>query len=299
MATPLLLLALTLAGADADTTVRLPHDGAVEIDTRVRDVLLRIGTSDVVTISGAQAELDGGTLQISGDDRRNRSTRPIEVVVPSWARVEISSIGGNLTLTGTPAQLHAETVNGFIHVTAGSGSVELETVAGGVVVTGFHGTRLSIDATGDNVSVTDATGTLEVDNVNGDVILRGIHATAVSASTINGVVQFEGTFAPSGSYDFNSQNGDVTFWLPGDVSARMRISTMNGELTTEIPATTNGMQAPSATPPAAKARGKDKGRGHDDSDGERSFTVVYGSGAARVSIDAFNGNVIVKRSGRE
>jgi hypothetical protein len=80
----------------------------------------------------------------------------------------------------------------------------------------------------------------------------------------------------------------------------MRISTMNGELTTEIPATTNGMQAPSAMP-AAKARGKDKdkGHGHDDSDGERSFTVVYGSGAARVSIDAFNGNVIVKRSGRE
>jgi DUF4097 and DUF4098 domain-containing protein YvlB len=295
MAAPLLLLALTLAGTDADTSVRLPRNGAVEIDTRMRDVLLRIGTSDVVTIRGAHAELDGGTLQISGDDRRSRSDGPIEVVVPGWARVEISSIGGNLTLTGTPAQLHAETVNGFIHLSGGSGSVELETVAGVVVVTGFRGTRLSIDATGENVSVTDATGALEVDNVNGDVILRGIRATAVSASSINGVVQFEGTFAASGAYEFNSQNRDITLWLSDDVSARMRISTMNGELTTQIPATTNGTQAHPDPPPRGK--GKDKGHGHDDSDGEHSFTVVYGAGAARVSIDAFNGNIIVKRSG--
>jgi DUF4097 and DUF4098 domain-containing protein YvlB len=288
MPAPLLLLALALTGTDADTTVRLPRNGAIEIDTRMRDVVLRIGTTDLVTIHGGQAELDGGTLQVSGEDRRSRSDGAMELVVPSWARVEISSIGGNLTFTGTPGQLHAETVNGFIHVTGGTGTVELETVAGGVVVTDFRGTSLSIDATGDNISVTNATGTLTVDNVNGDVILRGIHATTVSASSINGMVQFDGVLAPSGSYEFSSQNRDITLWLAADVSARMKISTMNGELTTQIPATTNGMAGQSGNAPG----GKDK---HKHDDGEQTFTVVYGTGAARVSIDAFNGNVIVKK----
>jgi DUF4097 and DUF4098 domain-containing protein YvlB len=286
MPAPLLLLALTLAGAD--TSVHLPRNGAVEIDTRMRDVVMRIGTTDLVTIHGGQAELDGGTLQISGDDSRSRNDGAMEVVVPSWARVEISTIGGNLTFTGTPDQLHAETVNGFIHLTGGSGNVELETVAGGVLVTDFHGTSLSIDATGDNVSVTNASGALTVDNVNGDVLLRDIRATTVSASSINGMVQFDGLFAPSGSYEFSSQNRDITLWLPGDVSARMKISTMNGELTTQIPATTNGM----ATQPRSSPNGKDK---HKHDDGEQTFTVIYGSGAARVSIDAFNGNIVVKK----
>jgi DUF4097 and DUF4098 domain-containing protein YvlB len=288
MPAPLLLLALALTGTDPDTAVRLPRNGAIEIDTRMRDVVVRIGTTDMVTIHGGQAELDGGTLQVSGEDRRSRGDGAMELVVPSWARVEISSIGGNLTFTGTPGQLHAETVNGFIHVSGGTGTVDLETVAGAVVVTDFRGTSLSIDATGDNVSVTNATGSLSVDNVNGDVILRGILSTTVSASSINGMVQFDGVLAPSGSYEFSSQNRDITLWLPADVSARMKISTMNGELTTQIPATTNGMAAQSGAAPSGKEK-------HKYDDGEQTFTVVYGSGAARVSIDAFNGNVIVKK----
>ena len=294
MPAPLLLLALALAGTDADTTVRLPRNGAIEIDTRMRDVVVRTGTTDLVSVRGGQAELDGGTLQVSGDDRRNRNSGAMEVTVPGWARVEVSSIGGNLTFTGSPDQLHAETVNGFIHMTGGSGRVELETVAGGVVVTDFHGTHLAIDSTGEDVSVTNASGALEVDNVNGDVILRGIRANTVSASSINGVVQFEGVLAPTGTYEFSSQNRDITLWLPADVSARMRISTMNGELTTQIPATTNGMTVDGRTPPPDKGKGKGKQGDQNDGD-ERTFTVVYGSGAARVSIDAFNGNIVVKK----
>lgn len=288
MTAPLLLLLATIARAGADTTVHLPRNGAIEIDSRSRDITLRIGPTDGVTIRGASAELDGGTLQVDGDEGRG----PIEVVVPAWARVEATSIGGNLTFAGTPARLHAETVNGFIHVTGGSGVVELETVAGGVIVDGFHGSSLSIDATGENVSVTNASGDLTVDNVNGDVILRDIRSNTVSASSINGLVQFDGVLAPSGSYEFSSQNRDITLTLPADVSARFRISTMNGELTTQIPAVTNGMQGSAAPRPDNKGKSKHR---DSDADGEHTFTVVYGAGAARVAIDAFNGNVIVKR----
>jgi DUF4097 and DUF4098 domain-containing protein YvlB len=293
MTVPTLFMALALAHSDPDTTVHLPRGGAIEIDSRNRDIVVHIGATDVVTIHGGSAELDGRTLQINGDDRRSRGSGPMEITIPTWARLDVSSVSGSLTFTGAPDRLHAETVNGFIHLSGGGGTVELETVAGAVVITDFHGTKLSVDATGGMVTVTNATGTLDIENVNGNVTLHGIHSSRVSASSVNGSVDFEGPFVEAGNYDFSSQNDNITLVLPGDVSARMKISTMNGQLVSpQIAATTGGMQDAAS---GAKG-GKTKDKGHDHGgDGEHTFTVIYGSGAAQVSIDVFNGDVIVKK----
>jgi len=294
MTVPMLFLALTLGHTAPDTTLRLPRNGAVEIDTRNRDVIVRTGASDIVTVRGGSAELDGGTLQIGGDERRSRGTTAIEVTLPTWARVEVNTLGGNLTFTGAPDRLNATTVNGFIHLTGGTGTVELETVAGAVVVNDFHGTKLAIDATGGPVTVTNATGTITVDEVNSSVSLRGIRSMNVTAGSVNGPVEFEGPFLPGGRYDFNSQNNNVTLILPADVSARMKVSTMNGELMTpQIPATTTGARDDRGSRGDKGDKGnKGKDRGGD---GEHTFTVVYGSGAASVTVDVFNGNVVVKK----
>ena len=293
MTAPLLLLALTLGHADPDTTVRLPRNGAIEIETRMRDVTVRTGPSDIVTIRGGTAELDGGTLQIGGDDRRSRGGGSVDVTIPTWARVDVSSVSGNLTFIGAPDRLHAETVNGFIRVSGGGGSIELTSVAGSVAISDFHGTRLSVDATGGPVTVTNAGGTIVIDNVNGNVTLQGVRSSHIEASTINGAVEFEGPFAATGRYEFSSQNGNVTLVVPGDVSARMKISTMNGQLISpQIPATTNGARDPSPDHSGVKAKGKRTDHGDD---GEYTFTVTYGGGAAQVTVDVFNGNVIVKK----
>ncbi|MGH7581759.1 MAG: DUF4097 family beta strand repeat-containing protein [Gemmatimonadales bacterium] len=283
----LLLIALSLARIDPDTAIHLPRNGAVEIDTRTLDITVHIGAGDVVTVRGGDAELAGGTLQIDGneDDRR---VRVLDVTVPAWARLEVSSVNGNLTFSGSPSRLHAETVSGSIRLNGGSGDAELEAVGGPVTVTDFHGTRLSIDATGDSVAVTNATGSIEIDAINGSVAMRGIRSDRVAAASVNGGVAFEGALSPTGHYEFTSQNDDVTLTLPADVSARMRISTMNGGLRTEIPATTTGISA-RATP---GVKGGDK---HQETDGERTFIVTFGAGSAQVTVDVYNGNLVVKR----
>lgn len=282
MPAPLLLFAMTLVRTDPDTTLHLPRRGTVEINSRLRDVSVRIGTTDMVTVRGAGAELEGGTLTIDADDgRRGRARDPVEVTVPAWARLTVSSITGNLTFTGTPEKLHAESVNGVIQVNGGTGDIELEAVAGNVIVTDFLGNRLAIDATGGTVTVTNSAGELTIDNVNGGIILHGMRSTRVVAETINGRIEYEGILAPTGSYDFSSQNDNVTFIVPGDVSARMAITTMNGELRSpQIPATTNGM--------------RDATTGS-----ERSFTATFGSGAAHVTVNVFTGDVVVKKKGAD
>lgn len=291
MIAPLLLLSLALPSGGADTTLRLPRGGAVEIDSRNRDIVVRSGPGDVVTVRGAMVEMDGNTLQVSGDDRRSRGTGAIEVTVPAWARVEVSSVGGNLTFTGATEHLHAETMNGFIHVNGGAGIIELETVGGAVVITDFRGTALSVDAVDGAVAVTNAIGEIAIDNVSEGVVLRGIRSNRVAVSSVNGAIEFEGAFAAGGRYEFDSQNENVTLIVPGDVSARMRISTMNGRLISpQIPATTTG------TPdvPPSKDKAKDKAHEHS-ADDEHIFTAVYGSGAAQVIVYVFNGNVIVRK----
>ena len=295
MAAPLLMLALALAHSDPDTSVRLPRGGAIEIESRNRDIVVRTGPTDMVIIRGGSAELDGRTLQVSGDDRRNRGSGALDITIPTWARVDVSSVSGNLTFTGAPDRLHAETVNGFIHLTGGTGVVELESVAGPIVINDFRGSSLSVDATGGPVTVTNASGKITVENVNSSVTLRGIRSNSVTANTVNAGVEFEGPLAPDGRYDFSSQNSNVTLVLPGDVSARMRISTMNGQLVSpQIPATVTG--APGGTQASDGGKGKSKDKGHDHgNDGEHGFTVVYGGGAAQVTIDVFNGDVIVKK----
>jgi DUF4097 and DUF4098 domain-containing protein YvlB len=288
-------LALMLTVASPDTTLRLPRNGAVEVDSRTRDVVVRIGTGDQVTVVGAGAELDGNTVQIDGDDdgsrRRFRSrSGAVEITIPASARLEVSSISGALTFTGTPAHLHAESIEGAIRVLGGSGEVELEAVSGNVTVNDFRGTRLEINSTGGLVAVTNATGAITVDNVNREVTLRGIHGSSrVEASSINAGVLFEGDFLAGGNYEFSSQNGSITLIVPPAVSARMEVSTMSGRLDTQIPAVTNGANDNGS-------RGAKGDRHHRDSD-EQSFTAVFGGGASRVSVDVFNGSVVVRPTG--
>lgn len=291
-----LLLAITLhAGRpDADTTVRLARGTSVEINADQHgDVTVRTGTDDIVTVRGGRLRVHGSTASVNGDGRRGL----LEVTVPPWVRLDVSSFNGNITFTGTPARVHAETVAGEIVVKGGSGNASLESVNGNISVNDFRGERLSIDATAGEVTVNGGSGAFNVESVNGGVHLLNMRASEVHASSINEVVEYSGSFDPRGTYELASHNGGINLWLPADVSARMKISTFNGEFTSpDIPATTNGTRSDSR-----QDIGKDKGnKGSKGSkgtmdEGDQEFTVTFGKGDASVTLDSFNGDITVRR----
>ncbi|MES2124773.1 MAG: DUF4097 family beta strand repeat-containing protein [Gemmatimonadota bacterium] len=278
MITPILLATALLMGpTEPDTTLRLPRGGQVEIESHMRSITLRSHEGDLVTVRGGSVELDGRTMSVSVEDRVPTTTGTLEVTVPVWARVSISSLNGNVVIEGVPAYLQAESFNGSIRTTGGTGRLELETVTGEVTVNDFRGTHLNIDATGDNVTVDGATGRLEVSSVNGAVRLRGIRSSHVEATTVTGPVEFEGPLSPDGHYSFESHTGSITLTLPADVSARMAVSTFGGDFKSQIPALR-----------PADASDNDPG----------DFTVVLGKGAAaRVTVESFNGSIRINRAG--
>jgi DUF4097 and DUF4098 domain-containing protein YvlB len=292
-----LLLALMLHASHpaVDTTVRLARGSAIEISSYAGAISVRIGNDDNLTVRGAKVRGRSGTVHINGDDGPSNHSAPLDITLPSWARVDISSVNGDLTFTGTPARLHAETVNGQITVKGGSGILDLESVNGNVAVNGFRGEKLSVDATGGEITVTGATGSVSVESVNGAIHLRDMQATELSASSVNEVVEYSGTLDPRGSYNIESHNGGIILGFPADVSATMRISTFNGVFSSpDIPAVTNGSRSDNGNDKGSKG-GKGNKRNLGSDSGDQEFTATLGKGEATVTLDSFNGNITVRR----
>ena len=243
-ATLLCALALHLGTPAADTSIRLARGTAVEISSYLGAITVRTGSDDMLTLRGGQLSRTDGTVQIDGDDPSQPRRENLVVTLPAWVRLDVSSYSGTLTFESTPTRLHAETVNGQIIVKGGSGTASLESVNGAITVTDFRGDQLTVDATGGDVTVTGGSGSFSVESINGAVRLRDMRATNLEASSINEVVEYSGTLDPRGSYSIDSHNGGINLWLSADVSARMKISTFNGEFTSpDIPATTTGSRA--------------------------------------------------------
>lgn len=296
--TLLLALALHHGPVVADTSIRLARGSAVEINGSDGAITIRVGADDMLIVRGGRVH-GRATVQVEGNDPSQPRDGNLEVTIPAWARLDVSSDNGDLTFIGTPARLHAETVNGQITVKGGSGTASLESVNGNFNVTDFHGEKMSIDATSGDITVTGGTGSFGVESVNGAIHLRDMRATDVQASSVNEVVEYSGTLDPRGTYDIESHNGGINLWLPADVSARMKISTFNGEFTSpDIPATTNGSRdaARSDVGNDKGAKGSKGSKGSKASDGgAQEFTVTFGKGDASVSLDSFNGNITVRR----
>lgn len=288
-----MLLAMTLLTAlvrgDIDTTVHLPRNGTVDITSQNGDINVHSVSGDVVTVHGGNADVDGERVEVHHGGRHHDydDDGTISVGVPAYARVEVHTTSGTITINGVTERLEAETVNGEIVATGIGGDVTLTAVAGDITVHGFQGTRLALNGTSDDIKVTDATGAIDAENVNGAVKLMNVRSSSVTATTINDDVSYGGEITAGGNYTFSSQNGDVTLMVPRNLSARLRVSTLNGDLNTEIPGTTTG----SNTQGTDDRGGKAKFKAHD---GEHTIVVVYGSGSATIDVDAYNGDINVK-----
>jgi DUF4097 and DUF4098 domain-containing protein YvlB len=274
---------ILLASVASDTTLRLPRGGTVEIDAGFRNVTLTVGDGDQVTVTGADAELEGDriTIDAGGFPGGRRGQQAVRVVVPSWAAVEVDVMSGTLDVLRAPESLIAEVMNGAITTRGGTGTMQLASVVGGITVRDFAGTQLDVEAITGPVLIDGASGRVRASTVNDPLFLRNIRSGAVDGASVNGRVEWSGDFASGGRYRFETHNGAIELVLPASVSARMHVSTFMGGFNSAIAATTNGKGRPER---ATLAGGQD-------------LTAVYGGGAAEVYVETFHGGVRVRQLG--
>lgn len=280
MLTLLTGLAVLAAVQSPDTTIAVRRGQRLEVSVHAGSVAVRGWNRDAVRVlvrSGDDAALEvhtrGDRLSVEASGRhRGPAEAELEISSPAWMPVSVHGVDLDISVDAVAAAVTAETVQGDVTVRGGAGVVTLTSVEGTVQLSGARG-AMQVSSVNDDVSVADAAGVLAVSTVNGDLALSGITSGNVDASSVNGDISFSGPIESGGRYRLSTHNGDLTFAVPAGTSATMNIVSYNGDFEANFPVTFAGV-----------------GR-------NRRYSFTLGSGAARVELESFQGDIRLVRPG--
>jgi DUF4097 and DUF4098 domain-containing protein YvlB len=208
------------------------------------------------------------------------------LTVPRWLPIGLNGTYVDIDLEGMQGEVTAETVGGDVRLKGGSGTVTLKSVEGIIEVEGSKG-RITLNTVNEGVFVRDSAGDIAAETVNGDVALERIDSSNVDVATVNGDLTYDGSIRDGGTYRFATHNGDVELRVPDQVNASVLVRTYRGDFDShfqvQVPT-----QAASDEDDASERRRQRR---------NRRFTFTLGSGAARVELESFGGDIsLLKRS---
>jgi DUF4097 and DUF4098 domain-containing protein YvlB len=273
-------LALMLGGASTDQTIDVKKGVRLEVHTFTGDVTVKVWNRDAVRIEADHS--DRQTVEIRPGDQslvvrgRSRigpmSSIDYTITVPAWMAVNVDGMGTDVTLDGVGADVSVETTRGDVHVRGGSGFISVKSVQGSITIERAKG-RIEAQTVNDSVHVSDTTGDLTLGTTNGSIVMERIDTANLDASTVNGMIAFDGPIRDKGSYRLTTHNGAVSMALPDKVNATLRVRTYGGSFRSTFPLKL------------------------DNQDRQNRFTLTLGEGSARIELESFNGSIALRRPG--
>jgi hypothetical protein len=279
------LQALVEPAASGPTTrteqsVEVKRGSTLELSNFAGDIVVRAGSGNRVRVVARHSPRERVTLRTEGakvilecdSERMVPASVHYEITVPEWMNLDLSGVNSDITVEGVKGRVKAETVQGDVDLVRTSGSASIGSVQGGVRVEGARG-RIEASAINGPVQILGADGAIVAESVNGEITLRDIASDSVDASTVNGPVRFAGKIRSRGLYRLASHNGSIRFAVPEDASARVRVATYRGGFDCSFPVSV-----------------------HETKKG-REYRIELGSGSADVTLETFQGWVILRRPG--
>jgi hypothetical protein len=167
-------------------------------------------------ISGSEIEIDvpmSATVNIQGNE--------ITTTVDSVKKVEVKTIGGDISLRKVSNGITANAGQGDITVEESAGSMKLDTSEGNILVF-----EAGPSEPGDIFKANTHSGTIS---------LQQLVYRQVDVRTITGSVAFSGEVLSAGSYNLNTTNGSIRMALPQTTSCKVKASYGYGSFNPEIP----------------------------------------------------------------
>lgn len=292
---PLAVVAAGLAGApaSADAQRRDRNRDGDRIDTafafdRTGTVVLGNRSATIVVMGWDEAKIrirataDQGSLTLSVSARqvtlepsRSSDDVEIEVWVPRGARVEAHTNSGDITIHGSRGDVDVQTFSGDVDI-VDVGNVTASSLSGDVSIR----TSAGVTATTNNgdLSISDAHGAIDATSISGDVSISRAVSKSVKARATSGDVSYSGTVEQGGRYELNSHSGDIEMSVPRDAGAQVDVTTWNGSLDSDFPITIK---------PTSSMGG----------DMTKRFSFTIGSGSARITLETFNGDIVITSRG--
>ncbi len=166
--------------------------------------------------------------------------------------------------------VRVETLNGDIQVRDCAGEISLRSVEGDVTLQSSSG-RLEVNNVENDITITDFEGELFVESIDGDIRLEGIRSRQVEAKTVDGDLFYSGSISDDGRYRLTTHDGDVLVAVPENINVTVSVATFDGEFEADFPVRLGTAEA------------------------GRRFSFTIGSGAARLELHSFDGDIRLQR----
>lgn len=261
-----------------DTTFAVPARGRLSVEAMNGSISVTTWDRNAIRVrtrSGSRGDIEisrrGSSVDIEAEGWRGPQNVALDIVVPPAWSVQAEGVNLRVTVAGVQAGVNIENVEGAVSVSNVTGSVAVESVSGDITVSAVRGT-VQVNTTNKAVRLDDIRGSIEAETVNGSIIMRRIDSPRVEASTVQGIVEYQGTLREGGRYYLGTHNGRITMSVPEQANARIAVSTFNGKVETSFPVQITRVD-----------------------DGEYALTL--GSGSARVQLESYNGSVYLIRPG--
>jgi DUF4097 and DUF4098 domain-containing protein YvlB len=199
------------------------------------------------------------------------------VKAPAGTRLNISSLGGDISVSDIKGDMTTSTHGGDTTIT-NARTVTAKSLGGNMRLTGIDSDGVvHAETLGGNVDLNRVKGRrVNASTVGGNVTATDLTCDTADLGTMGGNVAFSGTLARGGRYDLHTNGGDVVFTPTGGVGFELQASTFAGEIRT------NGV--------TLQLQGSVAGRGPN-----RSLRGTVGDGSALVILRTFSGTVTVGR----
>ena len=229
-------LAATASAQDFQKTYRIAAGGQVRIGNVSGDVIVTGYDGDSIVVKGIKKGRDRDQVEV--EDRSGTANVDIgvrypkhcncdasirfEVQVPRSVNYDfdgISSVSGDVRVTGVTGKLHASAVSGDVHLTDVSGSVSASAVSGDVQV---------------EINRLDGSEDMKFNTVSGDVsvMLPGSLDADVDMSSFSGSIKTDFAIEVK-SERYGSRNSARA--KLGEGSRRLKMSSVSGDLSLRHP----------------------------------------------------------------
>ena len=265
-------------GETIDTTVAFSGQGGI-VDLGIISGTITVrgwsrGEAKIhATSEEGRIDFDHSPNRIMLDVRQGHNgDSEFDVTVPFGTRVLMRSTSGDLHSEGVKGPIEVRTVSGEVRVGDVVGDAIVEGVSGDIEARNIDG-NLRVNCVSGAIQLSSIHGEVEASTVSGDITLPNGKSRIVRMESVSGDLEYGGSVAADGRYDFHSHSGGITLRIPADVGAALSMETFSGSIESEF---------------RIMIAGTDSG-GHGAS-GQHIETTL-GHGGAHISIETFSGDI--------
>ena len=292
---PVLLLALAIGQAYADTPINLSHDAKPNVQLQISNVKGSVTVTawdrNQVQVTGRlgegarplELEGDNGNLELkvestgksrwfnwSNDTAMGNTT--LDVRVPKAASLEVEVVSAPASIDGIDGgSIKINSVSGKVRINARAPSVEAESVSGSLELAG-HADKVDLQTVSGDILAPSVGREAELQTVSGRIHVNGGPWKRLNLSTVSGDVQVGGGMAGGGDMNIDSMSGDVQVQVPGNLAAQIHANTFSGDLRSDF----------------GSPRKVEHGPGTE-------LDTTAGSGGSTIKLETFSGDLRIRR----